>query len=309
MDKRLSKIDLNLLVSLQVLLEERSVTRAAQRLFITQPAMSKTLQRLRDLFDDPLFTRTAHGLAPTPKAVGLRQPLAAVLEQLETTIFEREFDPGKATERIRVCIPEILTLGGVPALLQRFALHAPNMSLQSRNILDDHLELLASGGLDFSIYVRRDYGKDIELFPLSSFKVSCWFRRQHPLASKSSLSPEDLRNYPHVRLYLPNITNEQVSRLELPTEQGGLNIKSIFETTQLSVALEALKQSNAIMLGPPAIGIYQVTQGLILTHPLQNIPIVQDFNTEICLLQHQRTLSSPLHRWVREQLIDIYHGL
>ncbi len=309
MEKRLSKIDLNLLIALEVLLEERSVTRAAQRLFITQPAMSKTLQRLRALFDDPLFTRTAHGLVPTPKAADLQQPLVAVLEQLETTIFKREFDPAQATERIRVCMPEILTLGGVPALLQRFALHAPNMRLQSRNILDDHLDLLASGGLDFSIYVRRDYGKDIKLFPLSSFRVSCWFRRQHPLANKSSLAPEDLKNYPHVRLYLPNITDEQVGWLEQPTEQGGLGIKYVFETTQLSVALEALKQSNAIMLGPPAIGIYQVTQGSILTHPLQNIPIIQDFNTEICLLQHQRTLNSPLHRWVREQLIDIYHAL
>lgn len=87
MDKRLSKIDLNLLIALEVLLEERSVTRAAQRLFITQPAMSKTLQRLRDLFNDPLFTRTAHGLVPTPKAADLQQPLVAILEQLETTIL------------------------------------------------------------------------------------------------------------------------------------------------------------------------------------------------------------------------------
>ena len=308
MDKRLSKIDLNLLIALEVLLEERSVTRAAQRLFITQPAMSKTLQRLRDLFNDPLFTRTAHGLVPTPKAADLQQPLVAILEQLETTIFEREFDPAQATERIRMCIPEIITLGGIPALLQRFALHAPNLRLQTRNILDDHLELLASGGLDFSIYVRSDYGKEIELFPLASFNVSCWFRRHHPLASKSSLSAQDLKSYPHVRLYLPNITDEQVGRLEQPAEEGGLGIKYTFETTQLSVALEALKQSNAIMLGPPAIGVYQVTQGLIITHTLQDFPTVQDFNTEICLLQHRRTLSSPLHRWVREQLIDIYRG-
>ena len=61
MENRLSRIDLNLLIALQILLEERNVTRSAERLFITQPAMSKTLQRLRILFDDPLFTRTAHG--------------------------------------------------------------------------------------------------------------------------------------------------------------------------------------------------------------------------------------------------------
>ncbi|MGI9284004.1 MAG: LysR family transcriptional regulator [Pseudomonadales bacterium] len=309
MENRLSKIDLNLLIALEVLLEERSVTRAAGRLFITQPAMSKTLQRLRDLFNDPLFTRTAHGLVPTPKAVDLQQPLIAVLEQLESTIFEQEFEPAQAEGRIRICIPEILALGGIPALLQRFSLHAPNLRLQSRNILDDQLELLANGGLDFSIYVRRDFDKDIEVFPLSTFNVSCWFRRNHPLASKPSLSVADLAKYPHVSLYLPNITDEEISRLERPVAEGGLGIKPIFETTQLLVALEGLKQNDAIMLGPPAIGVYQVAKGLIVTHELQEIPLVSEFNTEVCLLQHRRTLSSPLHRWVREQITEIFQSL
>ena len=58
----LSRIDLNLLVAMQVLLEERNVTRAAERMFVTQPAMSKTLLRLRTAFDDPLFTRSGRGL-------------------------------------------------------------------------------------------------------------------------------------------------------------------------------------------------------------------------------------------------------
>lgn len=309
MENRLSKVDLNLLIALEVLLEECSVTRSAKRLFITQPAMSKTLQRLRELFDDPLFTRNAHGLVPTPKAISLQQPLIKALEQLEATIFEQEFDPANATGHIRICVPEILALGGIPALLQRFALYAPKLHLQSRNILDDQLELLANGSLDFSIYIRRDYGKDIEVSPLSTSNVWCWLRRNHPLTRKASLTASDLRSYPHITLYLPHITDEAVSRLEQPVEKGGLGIRSVFATTQLPVALEALKQSDAIMLGPPAIGVYQVAQGLIVTHPLQDIPVINEFSTEICLLQHRRTSSSPLHRWVREQVTAIYQGL
>ena len=77
--KFLSRIDLNLLVALQILLEEQSVTKAADRLFITQPAMSKTLQRLRELFDDPLFIRSGRGLVPTPRAVELEKQLPVVL--------------------------------------------------------------------------------------------------------------------------------------------------------------------------------------------------------------------------------------
>ena len=80
MDTReFNKIDLNLLISLQVLLEERSVSRAAQRLFITQPAMSKTLTRLRALFGDELFTRSSHGMQPTPRAIELSSGLNHIL--------------------------------------------------------------------------------------------------------------------------------------------------------------------------------------------------------------------------------------
>ena len=66
--RKLIRTDLNLLVALQILLEERNVTRAAERLSVSQPALSKTLQKLRDAFEDELFTRTSHGLVPTPRA-------------------------------------------------------------------------------------------------------------------------------------------------------------------------------------------------------------------------------------------------
>ncbi len=67
--RQIARIDLNLLIALQVLLEERNVSRAAERLYITQPAMSKTLGRLREVFDDPLFIRSSHGVRPTPKTL------------------------------------------------------------------------------------------------------------------------------------------------------------------------------------------------------------------------------------------------
>jgi len=80
--QRLSRLDLNLLVSLQALLEEKSVTKAAERLFITQPAMSRVLQRLRDQLDDPLFTRTGNELVPTPRAKELEIRLPSLLDAI-----------------------------------------------------------------------------------------------------------------------------------------------------------------------------------------------------------------------------------
>ena len=89
MDTReLSRIDLNLLISLQVLLEERNVSRAAERLFITQPAMSKTLSRLRQVFDDPLFTRSSHGMQPTPRALEVAGDLSVILAEIGRLVRE-----------------------------------------------------------------------------------------------------------------------------------------------------------------------------------------------------------------------------
>jgi DNA-binding transcriptional LysR family regulator len=86
LSRKLIRTDLNLLVALQILLEERNVTRAAERLSVSQPALSKTLQKLRDSFEDELFTRTAHGLVPTPRAEALAKELPALLEKVEQVL-------------------------------------------------------------------------------------------------------------------------------------------------------------------------------------------------------------------------------
>ena len=94
--RKLIRTDLNLLVALQILLEERNVTRAAERLSVSQPALSKTLQKLRDSFEDQLFTRTSHGLVPTPRAEELGRELPGLLETIEQVLGDAEFSPDTA---------------------------------------------------------------------------------------------------------------------------------------------------------------------------------------------------------------------
>ena len=89
----LAKIDLNLLVILQILLEEESVTRAANRLHLSQSALSKSLNRLRDTLGDPLFLRTAHGLKPTAHALQLKSQLPTILQGLYQISQAPSFTP------------------------------------------------------------------------------------------------------------------------------------------------------------------------------------------------------------------------
>ena len=127
--QRLSRLDLNLLVSLQALLEEKSVTKAAERLFITQPAMSRVLQRLRDQLDDPLFTRTGNELVPTPRARELQIRLPGLLDTVLEMVSEGEFDPGTYVGEINIAVPEFVAISLVSELTRVITEHAPNVIL------------------------------------------------------------------------------------------------------------------------------------------------------------------------------------
>ncbi len=307
MINRLARIDLNLLISLQVLLEERNVTRAAARLFVTQPAMSKALQRLRNMFDDELFTRTAHGLIPTPKAEQLQGPLNDVLDRMEAAIFTPDFNPADAQGLIHISVPETVAIGAIPRLLKRIHDKAPNVRLQTRNILDDHMDLLASGALDFSIFIKQEHNDDFKFFPLGTNTAMCWMRAGHPLAEKEVLDREDIISFPHVALYLPNITDRDLLRVERTFQEAGITRQTILETTQLLTALEVLTLSDSLMLGPKYLAEFRLTKGHFISRPFK-ISELNELRLFLCLIQHRRTFNSPLHRWIQEQLCEIFEA-
>ena len=103
--EQLGRIDLNLLIILQVLLEERNGSRAARRLHLSQSAVSKALGRLRETFDDPLFVRSAYGLDPTPRALDLQLQLQPILLSLDNLIQEADtwLQCAKHSGRNQVC--------------------------------------------------------------------------------------------------------------------------------------------------------------------------------------------------------------
>ncbi len=306
MDIALARIDLNLLVALRTLLEERSVSRAAEQLFITQPAMSKTLQRLRELFDDPLFTRSSNGMVPTPKALALEQPLLTALEYLEAEVFNSSFDPKTINATIKVCAPEMFAISTIPVLASFLRVEAPDVLLQSRNLLDDHTDLLARGALDFTIYVNGDYGEDFEVFPIVSGAPSIWLRSDHPLAANDSIAIEDLQGMPSVSVYLPDFSTADMQRVRDLFEAHGITFKPIMETTQLLIALEMVARENAFMIGPNTIEKSILVGSSIATRPIAEKNMQDNITLDLCIVQHKRTLNSALHRWIREHIQNIY---
>ncbi len=126
----IEKVDLNLLVYLDVLLRERNVTRAASYLGITQPALSNGLRRLRDLFDDPLLVRTSEGMTPTERALELQPVVRSVLAAVERAVQPKKpFEPAAATRVFRIMASDYAEGTLIPAVLERLREEAPGVAL------------------------------------------------------------------------------------------------------------------------------------------------------------------------------------
>ncbi|MBP9032575.1 MAG: LysR family transcriptional regulator [Pseudomonadales bacterium] len=126
----IERIDLNLLVYLDVLLRERNVTRAASYLGITQPAMSNGLRRLRELFDDPLLVRTSEGMTPTERALELQPVVRSVLAAVERAVQPKKpFDAAQSTRVFRIMASDYAESTLIPAVLERLQREAPGIAL------------------------------------------------------------------------------------------------------------------------------------------------------------------------------------
>ena len=149
----LRRLDLNLLIVFETLMHERSVTRAAEKLFLGQPAISAALSRLRSLFDDPLFVRTGRSMEPTARAQEIFALLSPALDSISTAVSRAaEFDPATSTAVFRIGLSDDVEFALLPALLRRLRAEAPGVVLVIRRA--NYLlmpNLLASGEISVGV--------------------------------------------------------------------------------------------------------------------------------------------------------------
>jgi DNA-binding transcriptional LysR family regulator len=170
---------------LDVLLRERSLTRAAKVLDVTQPALSKTLARLRRYFDDPLFVRVSHRMEPTPKALTLAKPVAALLEQMRALRGDHVvFDPKTSSRTFQFCVVDAGVIKLLPPLLKRVADEAPHVRLRVVQLEGAHLESwLETGTVDFAMGAFPALGKSIRRQYLWTEEYVSVVNRGHPRLS------------------------------------------------------------------------------------------------------------------------------
>ena len=156
--EKLARLDLNLLVCFKVLSEELNVTRAANRLCLSQSAVSKNLAKLRIQFDDPLFLRSSHGLTPTPKTLFLKPKLESLIHQLELLTQPEQFVPESSDYRFQIAAVESVYPLILPHFLPHIFQQAPNVTISTHPWNAQTFALLQRGEIDLGIT-----GKDIDI--------------------------------------------------------------------------------------------------------------------------------------------------
>ncbi|MDH0896011.1 MULTISPECIES: LysR family transcriptional regulator [unclassified Pseudomonas] len=149
----ISTFDLNLLRVLDALLRERNVSRAAERLALSQPAVSNALNRLRDLLDDPLLVRVGRAMQPTPRALELEAPIRAALRQIEESLSGAErFEPARSRQRFTIALTDYAEMLLMPRLLAHLAGQAPGIRIDVQH-LSPRLpsEALEKGEIDLAL--------------------------------------------------------------------------------------------------------------------------------------------------------------
>ena len=299
----LGRIDLNLLVHLDALLTERSVTRAAARVGIGQSAMSHNLARLRELFGDELLTRGSDGMRLTPRAVTLLEPMQSMLAQVEALVSrDQAFDPATAVRTFRFGLPDSMEILIMPALLARMREVAPGIHLRLYNSDASRLfEELDADEIDLAIgYGALQQGqfhhKRRKLFTETWL---CMFN-----AEKTGIAPpislDDFVRLPHVLTSLRpgrsvrGIVDEALDKLGLRrsvalTTPRFLTVPSLVARTPVIVTMQArlarlFAAELGLSLSPPPVELSELT---------------------ISLLWHASYDHDPAHTWLRELVIQV----
>lgn len=197
---KLTGFDLNLLVIFEAILRERSVTKAGERLGLSQPAMSHALNRLRWMLKDQLFVRTPEGMSPTPRAEQLAQPVRRALVELELALEPEEFNPEQAERRFTIAVNNYAAVVLAARIAAKCAASAPNIRLSLRPSGTLDLEnLLDRGELDVAITTIDAAADRFVSRTLIEDRYVAVVRRDHPV-TRRTLDVETFAALPHLMI-------------------------------------------------------------------------------------------------------------
>lgn len=184
-ETNIRSLDLNLLIPLEALLREVSVTKAAKAVNLSQPAMSRALERLRYVLKDPLLVRSGRGMVLTLRAEKLRLPLQETLEHVRGLLGSNDFNPATSDINLRIVGADYVSQLMLPHVLERVYAEAPNMGVEIENVSTASLNDLREGKIDLGVGLINDVPDFNAAYhqPLFDDRFVCLMRKGHPLAN------------------------------------------------------------------------------------------------------------------------------
>jgi DNA-binding transcriptional LysR family regulator len=295
-------LDLNLLKVFEALMTEGSVTRAANALVMTQPAVSNALARLRNALGDPLFVRSATGIHPTHRAVVLWGPIGEALDSVRGALDEQIFDPRRAPIEFSLSMSDYVASLVMPRLLSRFGEVAPNARIHTvPNTVLGIADQLEDNRVDcvLSVYINEARPAPIRSRSLWTVDYACFMRRDHPLAAKKRLSTRSFLNAKHVDVSLAGKT---LPSYDLFLATRGLSRNLVATVNHYAAAYEIVRQSDLVAVLPRDISSQSRHAPFLLAMPLP----LQAPSRIVSLFWHQRNDTVPAQRWLRETLVEMF---
>ena len=295
---RLYNLDLNLLVALNALLEERSATRAARRVHVTQPAISHALRRLRKHFDDELLVRAGRQMMLTPLAASLREPIREALVQLDALLHDApEFDLAQTERTIEIATSDHLASVVVTPLLRRLQHEAPQVRVNVVTSDESAQERFESGEIDLMLLplpLAQAGHPHVELLR-DSFVFAVW--EEHPLVGDLLLR-RDLRK---LRYIVPGVVAVQGTRSPFRALlEAGVPERPAVSMPSFSLMLEAVVGTDYVALVPR-----QLAEDFARRLPLRVVPCPVRLPQLIAVAQWHRCRDrDPLLKRLRELMIQ-----
>ncbi|TAG26139.1 MAG: LysR family transcriptional regulator [Burkholderiales bacterium] len=305
-------LDLNLLRILDTVLTERSLTRAARQLAMTQPAVSNAMKRLRDALGDDLVQRSGFGIEPTPRAQAIGPAVRAALQALEHTLIPGDFDPAQSGTTFILAMADATAAELMPSLVETIERDAPNISMRvlplttrdPRRLLADEQIHLAVGHFpavlaDITAQAQAgdSAGAAFAHDRLYDGEYVCVMRKGHPLAKKKSLS---LDQYCEAHHLLVSFSGRPFGFVDEALASLSRTRRILLTVNQFFTAGRVVARSDLLTVLPRHFVRVADSAGELAIRELPfDMPVVH-----VDSLWHRRSTEQSAHRWLRQQVLS-----
>jgi DNA-binding transcriptional LysR family regulator len=292
-DAHLRNVDLNLLRTIQPLLEERHVSRAAKRSFLSQPAMSRALNRLRDTFGDPLLVRSNGAYERTPRGERVLREIESIMRRLDAIVHDQEFAPAQSRERFRVALTDHGSTILLPSLLERLRKDAPHSELILSAIGPDTFDEVAAGRIDLSL-CAEGVPPTLENEIVFNLDFVCLVGAHQRIKSRRFTLKQYLR-LPHVMILTGDGHQAMVDR---PLGALGHKRRVALRIPFFIPAVLAIAQTDLVLTVPRTLAkMTKPITSLRMIEPPRELKPFPYF-----MSWHPRLTNEAAHAWLREQV-------